>query len=561
MNRIRDATFILISALAAVFVLGGYFLLQDKNRLIEATQKELKGVAVQHELYGLMLALENVRGSSAPAAKGNRYFVETLQKNKALIDEAIPAIDGLDGISVLLPPQKWESFKKAAPQTFEERTQQIKKLKTIMRDVGDNSTLILDPELASYYLGDITINLIPEITEEIAILRGSITKALLNRAPLEFDVIQSRLLQLEALHDNLSRASSIVQNTKTLDAIYGPNTADFEAANTFYKELMETITRDPRQFTGQEFFERSTQVISAYASAFDSSTDLLALHLKKRIKENKDGRVFTIFYLFFIYCFVVSIGYMALNNYVQKQEVLAARETAHILEKLEKTNNELEHFAYVASHDLKEPLRTIASFAKLLQQKYGLVFDETGKEYLNILMAASTRMQQMISALLDYARIDYEVSKPELVDCNEELKRVLENLKQPIEQSGVHITADDLPSITHHAGQFARLMQNLISNAIKYRREDVAPSIHIGFEDIGHAWQFSVRDNGIGVDPAYFNKIFEPFKRLHTQQQFEGTGIGLAMCKKTVERMGGKLWLTSKPNEGSTFFFTLLKPR
>ncbi|MDX1922262.1 MAG: ATP-binding protein [Alphaproteobacteria bacterium] len=560
MNRIRDATFILISALAAVFVLGGYFLLEDKNRLIEATQKELKGVAVQRELYNLMLALENVRGSSAPAAKGNGYFIELLEKNMAIINETRQAINTMEGSS-LLPPLRWSSFQKSEPQTFEERTQQIKDLKTIMRDVGDNSTLILDPEMASYYLGDITVNLIPEITEEIAITRGSITKALINRNSIELDVIQSRLMQLATMHDNLSRASNIVQNTKTLDAIYGPNNADFEAANAFYRELMQAVIRDPMRFTGQEFFERSTQVINAYAAAFDSSTDLLALHLKKRIKENKDGRVFTIFYLFFIYCFVVSIGYMALNNYVQKQEVLAARETAHILEKLEKTNNELEHFAYVASHDLKEPLRTIASFAKLLQQKYGLVFDETGKEYLNILMAASTRMQQMISALLDYARIDYEASKPEVFDCTTELKRVLENLQQPIEQSAVTITADNLPSITHHAGQFARLMQNLISNAIKYRREDIASRIHIGCEDVGYAWQFSVQDNGIGVDPAYFNKIFEPFKRLHTQQQFEGTGIGLAMCKKTVERMGGKLWLTSKPNEGSIFYFTLLKPK
>lgn len=558
MNRIRDATFILIAALAAVFVLGGYFLLEDKNRLIEAAQKELKGVGLQHELYNLMLALENVRGGTAPANAGIPYFIEMVQNNKAAIAASFETIDTMDGNN-LLPPLKWNSIKTAAPQSFEARTQQIKDLKTLMRDVGDSSTLILDPEMASYYLMDITVNLIPEITEEIAVTRGSITKSLQEKTPLKLDIIQSRLMQLATLHDSLSRAANIVQNTKTVGAVYGPNNPDFDAANSFYTELMQTVMRAPNTFTAQQFFEHSTQVITAYSNAFEASTDLLALHLKKRIKENKDGRVFTIFYLFFIYCFVVSIGYMALNNYVQKQEVLAARETAHILEKLEKTNNELEHFAYVASHDLKEPLRTIASFAKLLQQKYGLVFDETGKEYLNILMAASTRMQQMISALLDYARIDYELRKPESFDCAVELKRVLENLKQPIEQSGVQITTDPMPTITHHAAQFARLMQNLIGNAIKYHRENVTPLIHIGVEDVGYAWQFSVQDNGIGIDKDYHQKIFEPFKRLHTQQQFEGTGIGLAMCKKTVERMGGKLWLTSKPNEGSTFFFTLLK--
>lgn len=558
MNRIRDATFILIAALAAVFVLGGYFLLEDKNRLIEAAQKELKGVGLQHELYSLMLAMENVRGSAAPAKAGIPYFIELRQNNKAAIAASLETIDTMDGAN-LLPPLKWNSLKTANPQSFDEHTQQIKDLKTLMRDVGDSSTLILDPEMASYYLMDITVNLIPEITEEIALTRGSITKSLLDKTPLKLDIIQSRLMQLATLHDSLSRAANIVQNTKSVGAVYGPNNPDFDAANSFYTELMQAVMRAPSTFTAQLFFERSTQVITAYSNAFDASTDLLALHLKKRIKENKDGRVFTIFYLFFIYCFVVSIGYMALNNYVQKQEVLAARETAHILEKLEKTNNELEHFAYVASHDLKEPLRTIASFAKLLQQKYGLVFDETGKEYLNILMAASTRMQQMISALLDYARIDYELTKPEPFDCAIELQRVIENLKQPIEQSGATITIAPMPTITHHAAQFARLMQNLIGNAIKYHRENVTPHIHIGVEDVGYAWQFSVQDNGIGIDKDYYKKIFEPFKRLHTQQQFEGTGIGLAMCKKTVERMGGKLWLASKPNEGSTFFFTLLK--
>ncbi len=558
MNRIRDATFILIAALAAVFVLGGYFLLEDKNRLIEAAQRELKGVGLQRELYGLMLAMENGRGSAAPAKAGIPYFIEIFQNSKATTATSLQTIDGLDGNN-LLPPLKWNNLKTTTPQNFDEHTAQIKELKTLMRDVGDSSTLILDPEMASYYLMDITINLIPEITEEIALTRGSITASLLDKTPLKLDIIQSRLMQLATLHDNLSRAANIVQNTKSVYAIYGPNNPDFDAANSFYTELMHAVMRAPHTFTAQQFFERSTQVITAYSNAFDASTDLLALHLKKRIKENKDGRVFTIFYLFFIYCFVVSIGYMALNNYVQKQEVLAARETAHILEKLEKTNNELEHFAYVASHDLKEPLRTIASFAKLLQQKYGLVFDETGKEYLNILMAASTRMQQMISALLDYARLDYELTKPEAFDCGVELQRVIENLKQPIEQSGAQITTASMPTITHHAAQFARLMQNLIGNAIKYHRENIAPQIHIGFEDVGYAWQFSVQDNGIGIDNDYYKKIFEPFKRLHTQQQFEGTGIGLAMCKKTVERMGGKLWLTSKPNEGSIFYFTLLK--
>lgn len=528
MNRIRDATFIMISVLAVVFLLGGYFLLEDKNRLVEATQKELKGVELERAMFGLMLNLLDHR----PDARHDA-------------DKYIRTIDELTSSSgSLLPADDWKAFKSSTQGDYD-----INQLTNMMRDVGDNSALILDPEMASYYLVDIIVNAIPATIANIAKAREAASP----------DFMRAHRTEIAPLIESLKRSARIVQEHKHSQGLYGPNERDIETIGTFYDVLLNTIIYKPNTLSKDQWSERFSNIITSFTGTYNASADLLAAILKERIKQTKDGRIYTIFFLFFIYCLVIIIGYMALNNYVQKQEVLAAREMTRMMAQLEKTNNELEHFAYVASHDLKEPLRTIGSFAKLLQQKYGAALDGTGREYLTILMTASMRMQQMISDLLSYARADYELSKAETFDCAAELQRVLEILKQPIEQSGAHITYDPLPTITHHGAQFARLLQNLISNAIKYRRQGIAPQIHIGCSDQQTAWQFYVRDNGIGIDSAYFKKIFEPFKRLHTQQQFEGTGIGLAICKKMVERMGGNLWLTSTPNEGSTFYFTLIK--
>ena len=539
MNRIRDATFILITVLAVVFLLGGYFLLEDKNRLIETAQKELNGVQLERAMFGLLIQLLEERDGAASQP------AETIQKSF----QAIDTLNSANGPNArLLHTGDWTTFKSTPHQSGN-----IPQLMSMMRDVGDNSTLILDPEMASYYLVDITVNLIPAIVEHLSQTRTY------GGRNITAEYARAHATELQPFIASLKRSSHIVQKNKTVHGIFGPDIRDIDNAQTFYNALLENKIRTPRMLTNIQWIDRINQIIESYVMTYNTATDLLSLHLKQRIKDNKDGRVFTILFLLCLYCFVIIIGYLALKNYVHKQEVLAAREMTHIMGRLEKTNSELEHFAYIASHDLKEPLRTIASFAKLLQQKYARVFDATGNEYLNILMAASMRMQQMISDLLNYARLDYELSKAEPFNCTAVLQDLLESLKQPIEQSGATITHDSLPNITHHGTQLTRLLQNLISNAIKYRREGVAPIIHIGFEDKPDAWQFSVKDNGIGIDKAYFQKIFEPFKRLHTQQQFEGTGIGLAMCKKMVERMGGKLWLTSTPNEGSTFFFTLLK--
>lgn len=226
---------------------------------------------------------------------------------------------------------------------------------------------------------------------------------------------------------------------------------------------------------------------------------------------------------------------------------------------LARANAELERFAQVASHDLQEPLRTVSSFVQLLAKRYSEHLDDTGRRYINYAVDGAERMRALIHALLAYSRlerqeapVDAEVSLPKIV------ARVQSDLHAAIASSHAEITSDELPVIAGNEGQLAQLLLNLIGNAIKYRRGK-PPRIHVGASDQGDHWRISVADNGIGIEPKYFERIFVVFQRLHTREAYEGTGIGLALCKRIVERHGGRIWLESRPAEGSTFYFTMRK--
>lgn len=235
------------------------------------------------------------------------------------------------------------------------------------------------------------------------------------------------------------------------------------------------------------------------------------------------------------------------------------QEINRAIEKLLESNTELEHFAYIASHDLQEPLRMVTNFTMLLAKRYGDKLDGKGLEYLKITGDAATRMQMMVSDLLEYARLSEEAERLTTVDCELELTHVLENLNEAIRERQAVITHQPLPVIAGNPVRFSRLIQNLIGNALKYQKENEPPRIHIGLRDLGDMWEFSVEDNGIGMKQEYFEKIFQPFKRLHVRHQNDGTGIGLAICKKIVENRGGKIWVHSEPGVGSTFCFTMPK--
>lgn len=225
-------------------------------------------------------------------------------------------------------------------------------------------------------------------------------------------------------------------------------------------------------------------------------------------------------------------------------------------EALKRSNAELEKFAYIISHDLQEPLRMITSYLTLLQRHYADNLDSDANEFIYYAVDGAQRMRLMIQDLLAYSRVGTQALHIELTDCETVLQEALDNLHASISESNSIVTHDPLPTLTVNPTQIIRLIQNLISNAIKFRGERPT-QIHISARRDPQNWLFSVRDNGIGIEPQYAQRIFEIFQRLHTREQYPGTGIGLAICKRIVERHGGRIWVESQIGQGSTFYFTL----
>jgi len=222
------------------------------------------------------------------------------------------------------------------------------------------------------------------------------------------------------------------------------------------------------------------------------------------------------------------------------------------------SNAELQQFAYVASHDLREPLRMISSYIAILERRYGDSFDADAKDFIGFVVDGAQRMDRMVQDLLDYSRIGRVGANHAPVPLRDTVDSALAALRLVVEESGAAISvAPDLPIVNGARGELVRLFQNLIGNALKYRHADRAPVIGITWRPLDHGWQFSVSDNGIGIAPEYFERVFAIFQRLHTREKYEGTGIGLAICKKIVEHHGGRIWVESVPDQGSTFHFTL----
>jgi two-component system, LuxR family, sensor kinase FixL len=259
---------------------------------------------------------------------------------------------------------------------------------------------------------------------------------------------------------------------------------------------------------------------------------------------------------FDVYAFGPSKGKFAALTMDVTDRQRAKDALARQAEVLARSNVELERFAHIASHDLQEPLRTVSSFAKLLERRHALGLAQEAREYLQFITNGVERMESLIRDLLSYSRVDSRGTAFTAVDCAAIFEKVRNSLKASIDAVGATVTVDSLPTVMGDPTQLGQVFQNLLTNAIKFRREN-PPTIHVSARQMPDEWVFSVRDNGIGIDKEYFDRIFIIFQRLHTMEEYSGTGIGLAVCKKIMERHHGKIWLESTVGQGTTFYFSI----
>jgi PAS domain S-box-containing protein len=234
----------------------------------------------------------------------------------------------------------------------------------------------------------------------------------------------------------------------------------------------------------------------------------------------------------------------------------AADELRRVNEELRRSNIEVEQFAHVASHDLQEPLRMVTNYLQLIERRYSALLDDDGQEFIRYAVDGAKRMRALIKDLLDFSRAGTKVANPSAVAAGSLLQGALANLKTAIDESGARITADPLPTVAVDPVLITQVFQNLIANAIKFQK-DTAPVVHVSAERQGAEWIFSIYDNGIGIEARHLDRIFRIFERLHTTEKYSGSGIGLAIARKIVERHGGRIWVESQPGTGSTFYFSI----
>jgi PAS domain S-box-containing protein len=355
----------------------------------------------------------------------------------------------------------------------------------------------------------------------------------------------------ESLKESEERYHSLFQNNHAVMLLINPDTGDIvdanPAATNFYgysqEELVKMKIGDINILKEEEIYN------SMKKSKFSTEHNFIFKH-RLASGEIRDVDV---------YSGTITVSgkkllYSIIHDITERKQI--ENELNKTMQNLQRSNSELEQFAYVASHDLQEPLRMVSSFLQLLQRRYAGQLDSNADEFIEYAVDGAKRMQELIQDLLEYSRVTTKGKEFKEIKMEETIDKVLMDLKMSIDEHNVNITQDTMPIVTADDSQMIQLLQNLIGNAIKYRSEE-NPQIHISAEKEDKQWLFAVKDNGIGIDSKYTEKIFTIFQRLHSNDKYDGTGIGLAISKSIVERHGGNIWIESEPNKGSTFYFTI----
>jgi signal transduction histidine kinase len=486
---------------------------------------------------------KTVRGKLAQAGLGARF--SNAKANTWSLEKKTVVMLGLASMILLSLNALvyWNFLKqKETSDRVNHSQQSIQKLESVLSSVKDAETgqrgyLLTGRES---YLEPYTIA-IGTINREIAELKRS-TATNLNQ--------QQQIASLEPLIWN-----KLAELKETIDLKENQSSAAAKqlVLTNQGKELMDRI-----RTTIQQMQEQENEQLRAWLKAKE-------LEAQRGQWTFFLGVIFTLFAFYLVYCTVqqetrdrkqAEASFKQLNEQLEAKVQERTSELKEANGNLLHSNRELEQFAYVASHDLQEPLRAVNSYAQLIVRKYQGNLDAKADKYLGYIMDGATRMQQLIDDLLSFSRVGTQGKPLEPTDNEAVLSQVLDNLQIAIAQSHAVVTHDPLPTILGDEIQLIQLLQNLIGNAIKFRREE-QPNVHVSAEHRENEWIFSVRDNGIGMEPEYFDRIFMIFQRLHSRSEYPGTGIGLAVCKKIVERHGGRIWLESALGVGTTFYFTI----
>ena len=394
-------------------------------------------------------------------------------------------------------------------------------------------------QIAGYHKGEQDLNFPVSAHDEVGELARAFRELITNLDRSRQETVDTRN-KLQAILDNTVdglitiNKEGIIQNyNKACENIFGYTSKEVMGENV--KILMPSPYR---------------QAHDTYLNNYHETGEKKIIGIGREVEgQRKDGTIFP------LDLSVSEVTVQGQSFYSGIVRDISDRKKAE--DEIMRSNDELERFAYVASHDLQEPLRMISNFTQLLEEEYSETFDQQAGEYMAFIIDAAHRMQDLVNDLLEYSRIGYEDSGFLDFDAKLHTEMVISNLQELIQESNAKIVVKDLPVIWANPTRFLRLMQNLIGNGIKYRRKDVTPEITIQAKKQDREWLFSVEDNGIGIKEEYLKQIFIIFRRLHAKHEYQGTGIGLAVCKKIVDSFEGTIWAESTPGKGSVFYFTV----